>query len=260
MKDKVLFLVFSFIVIGTTQGQSERFGLYEKLGNTIPNGIQLVSEDSNRYDLDELIDKPTLITFVYYNCPGLCTPMLEGIAEVVQFTETEIGQGYQVLTISIDHEEEWGLAKQKKENYLKTINRKGAKDHWLFFVADSHSIKNLTESLGWEFKRQGNDFVHPSASIMITPSGKISQYFYGTYFNYMHVDMAIAEAWKENTVPTRLKKLKYCFNYDPPKNIATELFTKSMGILIILLAFSLFIYLSVKKPKKDQNLLNEANN
>lgn len=242
IKLAVILLVYT---TSSVFSQSERFGLQEKPGSRIPQDIFLTNENYQQVSLSQIIDKPTLINFVYYRCPGLCTPMLEGIAEAINYTKSKLGQDYQVITISIDHNESENLAIKKKSNYMKLINKQDARNGWHFYTTDSLSIKRLTDATGWEFKRRGDNFVHPAVTVLITPSGVISQYFYGTYFNYVHLQMSIDDAWQEKINPVRLKNMKYCYNFDPPKNFNTEIVTKIFGLLVILIALALFFYLAV---------------
>ncbi|HML86623.1 MAG TPA: SCO family protein, partial [Bacteroidales bacterium] len=79
-----------------------KIGIYEHLDSFIPNDILLINQDSLPVNLKQLIDKPTVISFVYYNCPGLCSPLLGGLAEVIERSDLELGKDYQVITISFN--------------------------------------------------------------------------------------------------------------------------------------------------------------
>ncbi|MGD2035461.1 MAG: SCO family protein [Bacteroidales bacterium] len=238
-------LIFTSLI-----GREQPFGLDERTGEYLPGDVFVFNEDSVQTELSQLIDKPTLLSFVYYHCPALCPKLLEGIAELVNFSEAEPGRDYQVITISIDHQEGTSLARDTKEQYYELIDKPVNRYFWRFFTAGSVTVQKLTQAVGWEFRRAGDDFVHATSTILITPRGKISQYFYGTYFNYMHFDMSVEKAANEETMPTRLKNLKYCYNYRPEKNRNVTVLIVSFGVLMILVVVILFVIMVSKKQRK----------
>ena len=230
--------------------QDNRFGIVEKTGNILPGDVNLLNEDSVLVQFGDLITMPTLLSFVYYKCPGLCSPVMDGIAEIIEKSDLEPGVDYQIITISIDYNEGISLARSKKNNYLKNIESPMAGRFWQFYVADSLAVKKLTDAAGWEFKRQGDQFVHSAATIMISPKRMISQYFYGTFILPMHFRLAVIDAKNEQANASRLKDQKYCYNYTPGHNIPFRLVVTSGGIGILVLAVFLFIYLSLSSQKR----------
>ena len=241
----VAFLFITFLPVLHVAAQDNRFGIVEKTGNILPGDVNLLNEDSVLVSFGDLITMPTLLSFVYYKCPGLCSPVMDGIAEVIDKSDLVLGVDYQVITISIDYNDGIGLARSKKNNYLKNIESPLAGRFWQFYVADSMAVKKLTDAAGWEFKRQGDQFVHSAATIMVSPQRMISQYFYGTFILPMHFHLAVTDAKNEKASASRLKDLKYCYNYTPARNLPFRLIVTSGGIGILVLAVFLFIYLSL---------------
>ena len=86
------------------QAQDDRFGILEKTGEKLPGNVMLVNEDSALVRFEDLIDKPTLLSFVYYECPGLCSPVMAGVGEIIGKSGLTLGTDYQVITISIEPE------------------------------------------------------------------------------------------------------------------------------------------------------------
>ena len=239
----------------TTTGfsQEQAFGLEEKSGAYLPDSVWILNEDSVPFLLDDIITRPTLLTFVYYHCSAQCPAMLEGIAELINLTHAEIGTDYQVLTISIDHHETPGEAAKAKNKYFDLLNRKINPMSWRFLTADSADIRILTSAVGWEFRSDGEHFVHPTASVLITPDKMVSQYFYGTYFNYMHFAMSVEKAANEEIVPTRVKTLKYCYNYKPADNILLQRVVIIYGTGIVLVIVAFFLILVIKRKKNTKS-------
>jgi protein SCO1/2 len=244
------FLIYSSNLFGEKLEQP--FGLVERQGAYLPDSIMVMNEDSVEVNLNSLITKPTLLSFVYYHCPALCPKVMDGIAELVNHSLAVPGKDYQILTISIDFKETPHLARAAKKHYVAEIKKKTDMYFWRFFTADSITIKKLTDSTGWEFRRLGDHFIHTTSTILLTPKGMISQYFYGTYFNYMHFDMSLEKARQEQIAPTRFKTLKYCYNFQPSRNKLIDEVTITSGIILILALLTMFLIL-VYKPFKKNN-------
>lgn len=242
------------LVAGTLQAQDLRYGIEEKTGTEIPDAV-LLSSDSVTVSLHDLINKPTLLNFVYFRCPGLCSPVMNGIAEIIRKTDLVIGKDYQVITIGIDYKEPLSLARAKKQTYLNTVPVGGVRQGWNFYMADSATIHRLTDAAGWEFKRTGNDFVHGAATILLTPGGRISDYFYGTFILPMEFHMAVNNAAKGQINTARPKDQKYCYNFTPARNKPYSLVISISGIALLVAAIVLFIWLSLN-PVQNQKTGN----
>lgn len=244
---RVVILLLSLWITVTLMGQEQSFGINERGGSYLPDSVIVLNEDSVPVDLNILITKPTLLSFVYYRCPALCPKTLSGIAELVNYTNAVPGEDYQIITLSINHLESVAEARFAKMKYTAEIQKRTDPYFWRFFTADSASIRKITDAVGWEFRESGEDFVHTTSSILITPERMISQYFFGTYFNYMHFEMSLEKAQNEQVEPTRLKTLKYCYNYKPRENRSLLNIFRSFGISLVFLVVVLFIYLALSK-------------
>lgn len=245
-----LFLTLT-LISGKTSAQvdqSPEVGVVEHLGDTVPLGLDFLNEKSEKVTLRQLINKPTILSFVYFDCPGLCSPLLEGVGDVIKKSDLKLGKDYQVITISFNYRDTPDKAKAKKDRFVERYS-KGNGDGWIFLTTDSVSIHNITHSTGFITKQVGFDFVHPSAIIAVSPDGMITRYLYG--LTYMPVDfkMAITEASKNMPTTSIQKIMKICYTYDDDsKRFALDV-TKITASLIIffLLVFALVFLL---KPKK----------
>lgn len=239
----------SLISPSLLKAQAE-LGIYEHLDQYLPKDLVFVNDNNDTVNLLSQINKPALIVPVYYECPGLCSPLLEGVADVISRSDMEIGKDYHVLTISFNPDEKTKLAKDKKANYLKLVKTGGDIERgWIFYTGDSANISKLLNSLGYMVKRTGKDWVHPSATVMISPGGKITRYLYGVYFLPFDLKMAIVEASKGRSGPTINKMLNFCFSYDAQGKKYVFNITKVFGSLIILAALGFFISLVLKTKR-----------
>lgn len=243
--------ILTFMVCINAYGQgglmSETIiGVDEKLGDIIPGDIRVVDENGDTTTLEQLIDLPTVISLVYYRCPGICSPLMEGIAEAIDRTDLALGTDYKVLTISFDPRETTELAVNKKRNHLTLMRTREAEEHWKFFTSDSASIVHLTDATGFRYRRTGNDFIHSATLIVVSPERKISRYLNGTYFLPFEVKMAVLEASEGRVGPTINKVLQFCYSYDPVGQTYVLNITKVVGTIIIFFSLVLLIGLSIK--------------
>ncbi len=165
----------------------------------------------------------------------------------------EPGKHFQALTISFDHREGVDKAKRWKENYLASMKRPFGAENWEFMVGDSISIRKLSDAVGFYFKPEGNDYVHPGALFILTPDGKVARYLLGIEYNPFDLQMSISEAAKGKSMPTVTKILQYCFSYDPEGKKYVFNVTKVAGTVIFLGAFVFFIVLVISGKSKKRS-------
>lgn len=228
-------------------------GIVEHLDDFIPKDIYLTDENNQRVVLTDLIDKPTIINWVYFRCPGICSPLMEGLAKVMDASDLVAGVDYQVLTISFDPSETIDLGIRKKNNYLNLVSKKETiSKGWKYFVSDSASIVKGTNAVGFKYKRTGQDFLHAASVTVVSPKGKITRYLNGIYFLPFDFKMAIIESAKGMSAPTINKIMQYCFSYDPVGQAYVLNVTKITGTLIILVAILFFLVLIFKPKRKNK--------
>ncbi len=250
----LLMLLVMVLVMVPARGQSgteTEVGVIEKLDQYIPLDVKLADENGDTVILGDIIDKPTVISFVYYRCPGICSPLMDGMADVMDAMDLELGKDYQALTISFDHREGTLLARRKKNNYLNLMEKKEqAEEGWHFFTGDSASVRRLTGATGFRFKPTGNDFIHSATLIIVDPEGKITRYMNGIYFLPFELKMSILDAAKGKSGPTINRVLQYCYSYDPEGQQYVLNITKVAGTLIIFMGLILFLVLVLVRKRK----------
>jgi len=252
MKRLLIFLLCIVLKFNTyAQLQINRdveIGVVEKLGQTIPLDLKFFNEKNDTVTLRSMINKPTILSFVYFDCPGLCSPLLDGIADVVSKIDMSIGKDFDIITISFNTKDTPEKARQKKLNFVQKIQEKD-RGNWFYLTGELENIQKITEAVGFRYKPTGLDFAHPSLIFMISPEGKITRYLYGITFLPFDVKMAVVEAQKGLVRPTSSKLLEYCFAYDTKTKSYTLQFTRLIGtfILIVGLFFGLYLFISTKR-------------
>lgn len=243
-------LLFMYLPLPAQTDVDVEVGVVEKLDQYIPLDALLINEDGDTVVIGDLIDKPTILNFVYYRCPGICSPLMDGLSKAMDGNDLVLGEDYQALTISFDPREGTILAVRKKNNYLNLMEKKEeAEKGWHFFTSDSASITRLTEATGFRYKPTGNDFIHSATLIIVDPKGKITRYMNGIYFLPFELKMSLLEAAEGKSGPTINRVLQYCYSYDPEGQKYVLNITKVTATLILFFAVVLLLVLFLFKRR-----------
>ncbi|MBZ0202198.1 MAG: SCO family protein [Ignavibacteria bacterium] len=229
-------------------------GIDEKLGETIPLDLSFLDEYGKPVTLRSLFTKPTLLTLVYYKCPGICSPLLNGVSDVVDKMDMEAGRDFNIVTISFSPKEDYIMAAGKKKNYTELMKKKIPDASWSFLTGDSASIAKITNAVGFRYQKQGEDYMHGAVVTVLSPEGKISRYLYGTDYLPLDVKLALTEAAEGKSVPAINKLLKLCYSYDPDGRKYVLNFTRIVGGIMIVLIAGFVLVLTMKKKKNNNNI------
>lgn len=224
-------------------------GVIEHLGDTIPLDLWFYDEESRQVTLRELIDRPTIMCFVYFDCPNLCSPLMDGVADVVSKMDMSLGKDYKIITISFNTSDTPEKARVKKENFVQRISKENRKD-WIYLTGTQENISAITAAAGYKYTPQGLDFAHPSVIMVLSPAGKITRYLYGLTYLPFDVKMAIIEAQKGIARPTANRILEYCFAYNPASKTYTLQVTRIVGVITIFFLVIIMVILLVRRSKK----------
>ena len=195
-----------------------RAGFDQKLDAQIPLDLPFRDERGQAVKLGDYFgDKPVLLNLAYFNCPMLCTLVINGVVDAVREVALVPGRDFEILTISFDAREGHELAAAKKANYLKDLGRPDADKGWHFLTGDEASIRALTEAVGfryaWDEKSQ--EFAHASGIMVATPGGRLSHYLYGVVYPPRDVRLALVEASAGRIGSPVDQLMLFCFHYDP---------------------------------------------
>ncbi|MEQ9618008.1 MAG: SCO family protein [Deltaproteobacteria bacterium] len=199
----------------------KEIGIDEKLGDILPDNIILSDENNSKAEFGQLLakDKPTVLSLVYYSCPRLCNFASDGLLQVInEMNSLSLGEDFKVLTVSFDPEDSTDIAKSKAVKYRSSTQRgEASEENWEFLTGDAENIKKLTESVGFRYKKDGEEFAHASALIILTPEGKISRYLHGIQHEPSDFRLSLIEASEGRVGSSRVinKVLLFCYGFDP---------------------------------------------
>jgi len=258
MKRLFALLLFTALTISSYAqlpiNREVEIGVVEKLGQTIPLDLKFFNEKNDTVTLGSMINKPTILSFVYFDCPGLCSPLLDGIADVVSKADMSIGKDFDIITISFNTKDTPEKARQKKLNFVQKMKEKD-RANWFYLTGELENIQKITEAVGYRFKPTGVDFAHPSLIMLISPKGKITRYLYGTTFLPFDLKMAVVESQKGLAQPTSSKLLDYCFGYDAKSKSYTLHLTRVAGSIVLILGLFFVSWLLISARRRSTKVI-----
>ena len=193
-------------------------GIEQHLNQQIPQDLTFRDESGKTVRLGDYFGKrPMILNLVYYNCPMLCGEVLSGLTSTLRVLKFDLGREFEVITVSFDPRETPQIAAEKKKQYLERYGRKGAEQGWHFLTGQQDAIAALTKSAGfqYEYDAKTNQFAHTTAIMVLTPRGKIAQYYYGVEYAPKDLRLGLIEA-SQNKIGNLVDQvLLYCYHYDP---------------------------------------------
>ena len=188
-------------------------GLDQKLGSTIPLDLTFRDEHGQPGALRQFFgQKPVILTLVYYQCPMLCTEVLNGLLRSAKELPLELGSDFTIVTVSIDPTERPILARVKHELYTGLYGRPGGVKGWHFLTGGEAQIKTLAQAVGFRYAYDSasGQFAHPSGIMLLTPGGKLARYFYGITYPSRDLRLGLVEA-SQNKIGSPIDQiLLYC--------------------------------------------------
>jgi protein SCO1/2 len=204
--------------VGVRPDLLKQVGIDQKLNQSVPLNLTFRDEHGQTVQLSQYFgQKPVILTLVYYNCPMLCTQILNGVESGLKELPMDIGKQFNVVTVSIDPSEGHVLAEVKQEMYTGMYGRPGAAQGWHFLTGDEPQIKQLANAVGFRYAYDPDtkQFAHASAIMILTPEGKISRYLYGIQFpsRDLRLGLDVASEGKIGSPVDAI--LLFCYHYDP---------------------------------------------
>jgi protein SCO1/2 len=231
-------------------------GIDQNLNAQIPLELQFKDENGQVVRLGQYFrQKPVVLALVYYECPGLCDLILNGLTHSMEQISLNVGSDYEVVTVSFNPKETWQLANAKKANYIEKYQRPGAKQGWHFLTGDEASIKSLADTVGFHYRYDpiSKQFAHASAIYVITPEGKIARYFFGIEYKPRDLRLGLVEASANKIGTTADQVLLFCYHYDPTTGkygMAITAVTRALGTATVLLLGG-FVFIMLRRERQS---------
>ena len=190
----------------------------QKLDQQVPLDLEFTDERGRRVALGDYFgERPVALALVYYECPMLCTQVLNGLLRSFRALSFDIGEDFEVITVSIDPGESPELAAAKKREYVGGYGREGGADGWHFLTGSQDEITRLAESVGFRYvyDPETDFYIHASGIMVLTPTGRLARYFYGIEYSVKDLRFGLIEA-ADNRIGSPVDQLLLtCYQYDP---------------------------------------------
>lgn len=193
-------------------------GIDQRLDAQVPLDAAFLDESGNPIKLGDCFgERPVILALVYYECPMLCTMVLNDLRRALNAMSTSAGEDFDIVTISFDPAETPKLAADKKLHYLRGYRRPKAEQGWHFLTGPEPSIHAVTDAVGFRYAwdEKHKQYVHASGVMVLTPQGRVSRYFYGLDYSARDLRLATAEASGGKIGSPAEQVMLYCFEYDP---------------------------------------------
>jgi protein SCO1 len=229
-------------------------GVVQRLDQQLPLDLVLRDETGKAVHLGDYFGKePVVVSFVYYRCPMLCPELLMGLESALRVLRFNVGDQFQVITVSFDPNDTPALAAAKKATILSRYKRPGAADGWHFLTGSQESISRLTQAagFGYQYDASTGQFAHATAIMVATPTGKLAQYYYGVDFPPRDLELALVQASKNRIGNLADAVILYCFHYDPTQgrySLIISRIIKLSGVLTILSIGTVLVVLFRRGP------------
>ena len=196
----------------------ENVGIEQHLNAQVPPGLTFRDETGKSVKLGDYFGrKPLILNLVYYNCTMLCGEALAGLASAMRLIKFDVGEEFDVVTVSFDPRETPEMAAAKKKDYVGRYGRANAATGWHFLTGPPESINALTKAVGFQYQYDAktNQYAHATAIMVLTPQGRISRYFYGVDFPPKDLRMGLVEASQDKIGNAVDAVLLFCYHYNP---------------------------------------------
>ncbi len=259
-------LCFGLVTAATSatgEQTPQTVGIEEKLSAMVPiDELVFRDEQGKPVVLGSLFDIPVVLTLVYFRCPGICTPLLQDLASVVQKSDLVAGEDYRLITISFDPQEGADLARMKQHNMISSMTRKPiAKDAWRFFTGDEATIRRLAKTVGFNYVRDknGQDYVHGATLTFLGSNGMVARYLQGTRFNPADFELAVVDAsmGRARSFMKRIQRL--CYAFKPESHTYTLQINRIiLGVTLVFVALFIVFVVIAKPGKRRKDLVEGA--
>ncbi|MBM3263121.1 MAG: SCO family protein [candidate division Zixibacteria bacterium] len=193
-------------------------GITQRVGTYMPGHLSFKDDQGSTVTLEKYFnERPVLLAMVYYECPMLCTEVLNGLVRSIAPLSFKVGQEFDVVAVSINPKETPELAAQKKAVYVERYGKPQSVPGWHFLTGEEASIRALADSIGFRYTYDPatGQFAHGSAILVATPEGRIAQYYFGIEYSSADLRLSIVEASQNRLGSIYDQVLLYCFHYDP---------------------------------------------
>lgn len=232
-------------------------GIEQRLNQLIPLDLEFRDEAGQTVRLNEYFQegKPVVLSLVYFRCRMMCSQVLSSLAGALRYVKFDVGRQFEVLTVSFDPTETPTIASAAKKEYLAIYGHPRAEGGWHFLTGDEASIRALGEAVGFHYYHDPhtNQFAHATGIMLLTPRGRIAQYYYGAKYFPSDLRLGLIQASQNQIGSLADQIILYCYHYDPRVGrygaIVTRIIQLSGGATLLIFG-SILLFLFRSDPNR----------
>jgi protein SCO1 len=237
--------------------QLGNIGIEQRLNQQVPLDLQFRDESGASVRLRDYFQsgRPVVLSLVYYRCQILCSQVLSSLAGALRYVKFDAGRDFEVLTVSFDPAETPEMATEAKAKYLSIYGHPGAVEGWHFLTGEQASIHALSDAVGFHYywDKGTNQFAHATGIMLLTPDGRVSQYYYGARYFPSDLRLGLIQS-SQNRIGTIADQIVlYCYHYDPRIGrygaIVTRIIQLSGGFTVLVFG-GILLFLFVTDPNR----------
>ena len=238
-------------------------GFDQNLDQRVPLDVTFRDERGATVRLGDYFGKrPVVLVFAYYDCPMLCTQVINGLSSALGVLSLKPGQDFEIVTVSFNPADTPASASAKKAMYLERYKREGAAESWHFLTGDPPSIERLTKAAGFRYVWDATtkQFAHPSGIIVLTPDGRLARYLFGIEYGPRDLRYALVEASDGRVGNAADALLLYCYHYDPMTGRYGFVVMRALRLAggLTVLALAGFVFVMLRREKRGSARLANA--
>lgn len=230
----------------------------QKLDGQVPLDMLFTNEQGREVALGEYFGKrPVVLALVYYECPMLCTQVLNGLFSSMEPVKIDAGREFDVVVVSFDPGETPAMAAAKKAGYVKHYQRPTAEEGIHFLTGRQTSIDRLADAVGFRYVYDEaiDQYAHPAAVTVLTSAGRVSKYLYGVEFAPLDFRFAVTSAGEGQIGTLVDQALLYCFHYDPATgkySLAIMTFVR-IGAVLTMVGLGMFLFVHLRRERRQRS-------
>jgi protein SCO1/2 len=241
----------------------QKVGVAQHLNQQLPLDAAFVDESGKPVKLGDYFGKkPAILALVYYTCPMLCSEEMDGLTSSLEMVKLTPGKDFDVVILSIDPSDSPEQAAKSKALYVKRYGRPETAAGWHFLTGQRPAIDAVTNAVGFGYVRvPGPDgklsqFAHASAIEIVTPEGKLAQYYLGVEYSPKDMLLGLIDASGNKIGSPVANILTYCYHYDPQTNKHSLIVARvvQLGGMITVAGLGGFMFLMFRR---DHNVARE---
>ncbi|MCC7460566.1 MAG: SCO family protein [Proteobacteria bacterium] len=247
--------------VNQTPRELQEVDVVDMLGSKVPMDLKFKDEYNQDVTIGKYFNqgKPVILVLAYYECPMLCTFVLNALSEnITKIPNWKAGVQYQIVTVSINPLEKADLALEKKKNYLNTIQMPTDSNAWTFLIDPYNNAKQLADAVGFKYyyDKQQQDYAHPAVAFILTEDGVLSRNLFGLTYEPKDLKLSLLEASNGKIGNMIEKIILFCYHYDPEAK-GYVLFAKNVmkigGLLTILMLGSFLAFFWKMDLQRSKN-------